>query len=240
MQERRVKRILIAGAFALTAGGQALAADLPEREWIPIAPPLYTPAPPRIYNWGGFYLGINGGYGFGSSDWTGAVVPSGSFSTDGFLVGGTLGANYQTGAFVLGVEADGDYSSLQGNLPTAFCPSGSCWTRNDWLGTARGRVGYAFDRLLLYATGGGAFGNVQAIANGVTNSNTEFGWAAGAGIEVAIAQNWTTKVEYLYVDLANGSCTTACGSGGSPPSPSQSVSFTESLVRASINYKFSF
>jgi outer membrane immunogenic protein len=240
MQERRVKRILIAGAFALTAGGQALAADLPERAlperaWIPIAPPLSTPPLPRIYNWGGFYLGINGGYGFGSSNWTGGAAPSGSFSTDGFLVGGTVGANYQMGAFVLGVEADDDYSWLGGSPPTTFCPNGSCWTRSDWLGTARGRLGYAFDRILLYATGGAAFGNVQAIANGVGNSSTEVGWTAGGGIEVAFAPNWTAKVEYLYVDLANESCTTACGSP-----PTQSVSLTENLVRAGINYKFGY
>jgi len=76
-------------------------------------------------------------------------------------------------------------------------------------------VGYAFDRILLYVTGGGAYGNIEAIANGVSNNNTEFGWTAGAGIEAALAYNLTVKVEYLYVDLGNGSCTTACGS---PPS----------------------
>lgn len=120
---------------------------------------------------------------------------------------------------MLGVEVDGDYSSLTGSLPTTFCPNGSCSTNSDWLGTVRGRVGYAFDRILLYATAGGAYGNIQAIANGVSNSNSEFGWTAGAGIEAALARNWTVKVEYLYVDLANGSCTTACGAP-----PTQSVS----------------
>ena len=130
---------------------------------------------------------------------------------------------------MLGVEVDGDYSSLTGSLPTTFCPNGSCSTNSDWLGTVRGRVGYAFDRILLNTTAGGAYGNIQAIANGVSNSNSEFGWTAGAGIEAALARNWTVKVEYLYVDLANGSCTTACGAP-----PTQSVSLTESLVRAKL------
>ncbi len=236
-----MRGFLLAGVFALAAGGQALAADLPEAEPPPPpprAPATYTPvAPPAFYNWSGFYLGVNGGYGFGTSDWTGGVTSSGSFTADGFLAGGTLGANYQIGAFVVGLEVDGDYSTVAGNLPTSFCPNGSCSTKTEWLGTARGRVGYAFDRILLYVTGGGAYGNIEAIANGVSNNNTEFGWTAGAGIEAALAYNLTVKVEYLYVDLGNGSCTTACGS---PPSATQSVSLTESLVRAGLNYKFSF
>ncbi len=233
-----MRRVLFAGVFMLAAGGQALAADLPEPEPPPPprAPATYIPvAPPAFYNWSGVYLGINGGYGFGKSDWTGGVTSSGSFSADGFLAGGTLGANYQVGAFVVGLEVDGDYSTLAGNLPTSFCLA--CATKTEWLATARGRVGYAFDRILLYVTGGGAYGNIEAIANGVSNNNSEFGWTAGAGIEAALVQNLTVKVEYLYVDLGNGSCTTACGS---PPSAAQSVSLTESLVRAGINYKFSF
>jgi outer membrane immunogenic protein len=231
-----MRRVLFAGVFMLAAGGQALAADLPEPEAPPPprAPATYIPvAPPAFYNWSGVYFGINGGYGFGQSDWTGGVTSSGSFSTDGFLVGGTLGGNYQMGAFVVGLEVDGDYSAVAGNLPTSFCLA--CATKTEWLGTARARVGYAFDRILLYVTGGGAYGNIEAIANGVSNNNSEFGWTGGAGIEAALAYNLTVKLEYLYVDLASGSCTTACGA---PPSATQSVSLTESLVRAGINYKF--
>ncbi len=242
-----MKRMLIAGAFALAAGGQAFAADLPQpAPPPPRAPATYVPTTAPVYNWGGVYLGINGGYGFGNSTWTDAAGDStGSFSTDGFLLGGTLGANFQWGPVVFGIEGDGDWNDVNGNSAVGCgslgAPAGiSCETKSDWLATARGRIGYAFDRILLYGTGGGAFGNIQAGPNsGTFNSSTEIGWTAGAGIEVAFAQNWTAKVEYLFVDLGNGAtCTTACTIGGA--TPNINVKFDESLVRAGLNYKFSF
>ena len=188
---------------ALTAGlsicaGSALAADLPPGPPPPQAPAYYKPAP-TFYNWSGVYVGINGGYGFGSTNnWTGALGGStGNFSTNGALAGGTLGFNYQTGPFVFGIEGDGDWSDIQGSsaggcgtlgagIGVVIPATVSCKTANTWLATGRGRVGYAFDRLLLYGTGGGAFGNVTASTPGSafgSNSNTEFGWTAGAGIE---------------------------------------------------------
>ncbi|MGA3310345.1 MAG: outer membrane protein [Xanthobacteraceae bacterium] len=239
-----MKRILIAGALALAAGGQALAADLPQPAPPPPprAPATYVPTTAPVYNWGGVYFGINGGYGFGKSNWTPTGAASiGAFNTSGFLVGGTLGANYQMGAFVLGVEGDIDWANLDGKSSTAYCSTillgaTSCETKSNWLGTARARVGYAFDRILLYGTGGGAFGNLQAgMTGGNFSSATEYGWTAGAGIEAAFAQNWTAKIEYLYVDFGNATCNGACGIG-----IPTTVSLTESLVRAGINYKFSF
>jgi outer membrane immunogenic protein len=248
-----MKRILIVGAFALLAGGQALAAALPP----PVAPPprapaVYVPTTVPYYNWGGIYLGINGGYGFSSSNnWTGAGAigaSTGNFSTSGALVGGTIGFNYQTGAFVFGVEGDGDWSGFQGSSAggcgalgvAAGIPAAVTYkTSSTWLGTGRGRLGYAFDRILLYGTGGGAFGNVTASTPGSgfgNNSSTDFGWTAGVGIEGALTQNWTAKVEYLYVSLANGTCTTACGSPVNAPA----VTLKENLIRGGINYKFSF
>jgi outer membrane immunogenic protein len=238
-----MKRILIAGAFALAAGGQALAADLPP----PMAPPprapaTYVPTVVPLYNWGGLYIGINGGYAFGlgSNNGYGAPVNSGSFTTDGFIGGGTVGFNYQFGPFVLGAEGDGDWTNLKGSTTGGGCtgaPGGltSCQTSANWLATFRGRAGYAFDRVLVFGTAGGAYGDVIATTNLGSNSNDEFGWTAGGGVEVAFAQNWTAKVEYLFVDLANGSCNaTTCGGA------STSVKFEENLVRGGVNFKFSF
>ena len=82
----------------------------------------------------------------------------------GWLAGGTLGGNYQWGQFVLGIEGDGDWQNLNGSTFTN-CSHG-CTTQSDWLATVRGRAGYAFDRILIYGTGGGAFGNLQAGVNG--------------------------------------------------------------------------
>jgi outer membrane immunogenic protein len=224
-----MNRFVIAGALALAAGGQALAADLPP----PMAPPprapaTYVPAPVPIFTWSGIYVGINGGYAFGTAT---SSLGGGNVTPNGFLAGATLGGNYQFGNFVVGVEGDGDWTNLDGTTGTV---GAGAEVKSNWLATVRGRAGYAWDRVLFYGTAGGAFGNVQAGANGGPfTSGSQAGWTAGAGIEAAFAPNWTAKVEYLYVDFADLSCTAGgCGAG--------TVNLTENLVRAGINYKFSW
>jgi outer membrane immunogenic protein len=250
-----MKRVIITALLSLAAAGQALAADLPQ----PAPPPPRAPAVyvAPVYNWAGVYIGINGGYGFGSSTWTDPLNASGagnsgSFNVKGGLVGGTLGVNWQANAFVFGVETDLDWQGLKGTTSNAFCGAPvtaagvtglSCQTESNWIGTVRGRLGVAADRVLFYATAGGAYGNVQAgLTTQSLQSSTEFGWTAGAGIEGALAENWTAKIEYLYVDLgSSASCNNSgnCGFDGAVAA-NNSVKFTESMVRAGINYKFNF
>jgi outer membrane immunogenic protein len=232
-----VKLIFAALTFAL-AGGQALAADLP----MPTPVPGATYFPTAVYNWGGGYFGLNGGYGFGESEWTIAGLSTGSFKVNGFLFGGTLGANFQSGQLVFGLEGDFDWSAISGSSSVAGCtavgaPVGaSCQTKStNWLSTARGRVGYAFDRVLLYATGGLALTNVEIALTqpAISASDVEGGWTAGAGVEFAFADNWTAKAEYLFVDFGKITCHVSlpvCGTGA--------VSLTENVIRAGINYKF--
>jgi outer membrane immunogenic protein len=240
VEESLMKRMLFAGAIAVAAASPALAADLPPAAPPPQAP-AYVPAPVPVFTWSGIYIGVNGGYGFGNTDWQAApgFADTGNFNIDGGLVGGTLGFNFQSGAFVFGIEGDGDWADINGS---STCTGGTCQTQSDWLATLRGRVGYAFDRVLIYATGGGAAGDVKGTytptggAAGSTD-NTEFGWTAGAGVEFALTENVTAKVEYLFVDLANGSgtCTGApCAAGGT----TVPVTFDTSLVRGGINFKF--
>ena len=122
-------------------------------------------------------------------------------SVNGFLAGGTVGANYQWGQFVLGVEGDWDWANFDGTTTTS-CPN--CEVKSDWLATARVRVGYAFDRFLVYGTGGVAFGNVQGGSiGGPFDSGTQVGWTGGGGVEFAFTPNCTAKVEYLYVDFGD-------------------------------------
>jgi outer membrane immunogenic protein len=145
---------------------------------------------------------------------------------------------------VFGVEADGDWADASGFgtfTATPLC-AGGCLTKSSWLSTVRGRAGYAFDRLLVYGTGGAAFGNVQAnFSNDPVTSSTEAGWTVGAGVEWSFAPNWSAKGEYLFVDLGNGSCTTNCAiadASGTPIIPNVAVKFNESIVRGGVNYRF--
>jgi outer membrane immunogenic protein len=237
-----MRHILIAGALAVFACSLALAADIPPPGPAPYPPATYAPIVPA-YNWSGFYIGVNGGGAFGTSNWTDAIDGStGNFNVSGGLFGGTIGGNYQLGQFVVGVEADGDWSNVNGisNSISAGCAGFGCETKSDWLATVRGRVGYAWDRVLFYGTAGAAFADVQAAFGGFPfSSSTQVGWTAGAGIEYAIWPNLTAKVEYLFADFQNASCGFGSCAGGTLATPlATTVSFNENIVRAGINYKF--
>jgi len=214
------------GGVLLFAFSPAVAADMPVKG----AP--YAPGP-ALYNWTGFYAGINAGYGFGTSNWTNtAGVTTGNFNTNGFVVGGTLGYNLQTGRFVWGIEGDFDYSTIKGSITTAVC-AGTCSTANSWLATVRGRFGWSFDRWLPFITVGGAGGDIKATSILGSSTSTKFGWTIGGGIEAALWDNWTWKVEYLYVDLGTGSCSGACTGGATI-----NVTHKINLARIGFNYRF--
>jgi outer membrane immunogenic protein len=221
---------LLAAATILGGAAAAQAAD------IPIRPPVYKGAPRSViayYNWTGFYVGLNAGYAFGSSSWDNPPV---TVKPTGYLIGGTAGYNWQSGALVYGLEGDLAWAMVDGSTT---CGAGTCEIEHRWLSTLRGRIGYAFDRFMVYGTAGGAYGNVRATNTaatpGMSGANaTELGWTAGAGLEYAFLGNWTAKLEYLYVDLGSFNCV-ACAVGGAA---TNNVTFTENLVRAGINYKF--
>ena len=224
------RAFLLSAAIVTVAAQSAFAADraLPPPR---AQAPLYAPA--RVYDWSGFYVGINGGGGWGEStyDFAGAGAGSTDVSVSGVLAGGTIGANYQMGSTVLGIEGDLDWSNIRGS---AACPAGTCETRNRWLSTVRGRLGYAFDRFLPYVTGGAAFGDVRATAPGVGSaSDTRVGWTVGGGLEYALANNWSAKLEYLYVDLGKFDCGGACGAV-----PPTNVDYRTHVARLGLNYKF--
>jgi outer membrane immunogenic protein len=205
--------VLAAGAMAGAADAADLGARYPQQPYVKA--PLYNPA----FSWTGFYLGLNGGGGWGHSAWD----RTGGFDLSGGVIGGTAGFNWQTGQMVLGVT---------GTTVTG-CATG-CTTRNDWLGTVRGRAGYAFDRFLPYVTGGVAFGDINASTPGFAGaSQTNLGWTLGAGMEVAILGNWSAKAEYLHVDLGSFNCGLSCG-----PTFTDNVSLREELVRGGVNYRF--
>jgi outer membrane immunogenic protein len=219
-----MKKILLASVGLLILGvASASAADIARRP-MPAKAPAY--APPLTYNSTGFYIGINGGGGWGRSDFS-APFASSAFNTSGGVVGGTIGYNWQKPSnLVLGVEGDFDWSGIRGSTTCGVALS--CSTRNDWLATARGRLGYAFDRFMPYVTGGAAFGDIKTSVDALgTATTTKAGWTVGGGLEAAIAGPWTAKVEYLYVDLGRGG--SVLGSD---------ARFNANIVRAGLNYRF--
>ena len=184
-----------------------------------------TESGPTAADWNGAYIGVNAGGGFGTFK-----HPINNLSFDvtagGFLGGVQAGYNWQFGQLVYGVEADFQGSTVNGYY-TQF---NFVNTKVDWFGTLRGRIGYTpIDRILIYGTGGLAYGNVKTdIANGLfVSSKTKAGWTVGAGVEYAIDTNWTFKSEYLYTDFGRSEIV---------PGYENGVAFQ--TVRLGLNYKF--
>ena len=230
-------RILSAIAAIAAFSAPAIAADMPMR----------MPPPPvaMVFNWTGFYVGVNGGYGWGARDdlairetfngtpfvsgtWAGTGT-FGALDAAGGFFGGQLGYNYQPVGtnWVFGFETDLQWSNIKGSraatLSYVVAPStitAAGFVELDWFGTLRGRIGYAWDRLMIYGTAGLAYGNSEfglavsttlppARTAAATVSSTSVGWVAGAGLEWAIAPNWWIKGEYQYINLGGHSVNTA-------------------------------
>ncbi|AWB20010.1 porin family protein [Methylobacterium currus] len=247
----------LAGALALTAAlltgvvaAPASAADLPRRV---APPPAFTPVP--VFTWTGFYAGVNAGAGFGGgggtfTDATYGTVSPGSRDA-AFVGGGQIGYNYQFtpgSGFVLGAEADiqgTTFGRARSGLvgTTTFTDIGPTL---DWFGTVRGRIGYAFDRFLVYGTGGFAYGGGGMPANASTYTGTlpgsfRTGWTAGGGVEYAITERLSARIEALYVSLERNG-----GSGGLVYDTATSAYYglgkpkaEFGVVRAGLNYRFS-
>lgn len=226
-----MKRFILAacaGLLAVTMAAPSSAADLHRPAY---KAPLYAPAP--VFTWSGLYVGINGGYGWGTAD-VSDVFGSDSLKVTGALVGGTLGYNLQTSVWVWGFEGDLDYSWIKGDDSTGICASGvGCEARNHWLATGRGRLGYAFDRWMPYITGGAAFGDIKLTTPpGGSQTKSNLGWTLGGGVEYAFLGAWSVKAEYLYVDLGSVSCDASiCGAD-------TDVKTKLNIVRAGLNYRF--
>jgi outer membrane immunogenic protein len=275
-----LRRTLLASAGAIALTGAAFAADLSSRA----PPPVFLPPPP-VFTWTGFYIGINAGGHFGGSktEFTGTdddvfglgtaldqgLIPqTGANGSSGFIGGGGFGYNYQINSFVLGLEVDFDGATGHSNLNTAFGANTGLLPvffngsqSLDWFGTLRGRLGWTpVDHLLIYGTGGLAFGNsvasfsvVQSTANpplsDFASSSRSVGWTVGAGLEYALPNdwsNWSVKVEYLYYDLGNTTSTVVYSYPNADfscltcefSSLTGQTRHNGSIVRAGLNYKF--
>ncbi len=201
-----MRKLLMTTAILCFASGAALAADLPYRK----SAPVYTPPPPA-FTWAGLYVGGQIGYQWGSAS-PNLYGPDGSFVTtlpttnaSGIVGGAHLGYNFQVSQLVFGLEGDINGLSYQGtNYAAGFLSPFT--TRENVEGSVRGRIGYAFDRILVYGTGGVAFGNFQNTYTGIGGgfdslSSTRTGWTVGGGVEYAVTNNWSIRAEYRYTDF---------------------------------------
>ncbi|MGV3491846.1 MAG: outer membrane protein [Devosia sp.] len=158
-------------------------------------------------DWSGIYAGVFAGYGAGTATSVSSVTDE--FDASGYLLGGTLGANAQFDSIVFGVEGDIAFSGISGGDVCELNPAFDCAGTVNWLGTLRGRVGFAADDLLVYGTAGIAAAGldmtvtpVPALSDG-EYSDTFVGWTAGIGAELALSETISVKAEYAYVDLGS-------------------------------------
>lgn len=239
---------LFLGATALAAlvTAPALAADLPVRG------PVYKSPPPVVYNWTGFYGGVNVGFSWGkqTNDWAvpGFLAVSESQNLNGVVGGVQWGYNWQIGNWVLGTESDIQASAQRGS--TVYCVNPACTTtvnaehKLPWFGTSRTRIGYLPSQyFLIYATGGLAYGQIKSdyslFTGGVGIAQSNFqdiraGYTVGGGIEGAFGGGWSAKLEYLWVDLGKATGTTTFN-GVVVDTYSSRV--TDNIVRIGLNYK---
>jgi outer membrane immunogenic protein len=223
-----MRRLRVPVALGLSIGFAvaASAADLPDNVYA-APPPLYVRT--SVFYWTGFYLGVNGGWGE-------ANLPNYDLNPNGWMTGGQFGyVQMWDTKVVTGIEIDGDFAQLkETQTGTVAGIPVSVTETMDGFGTVRGRLGYAFDRALLYSTAGFAWvhGNLSGTAAGLTVSTggMHFGWTVGAGVEYAFNSNWTGKVEYLFADLGPQSYINSISSGN----------VQINTVRVGVNYLFHY
>jgi outer membrane immunogenic protein len=187
-------KLLASVAALAVVTGSAIAADLP----VPIIEPV-----PQAFSWTGFYAGAAAGYAFGDAEVNIGEPKDRNFDVDGWTIGAFAGFNWQAWrSFVTGIEADVDWTDIQGDESVG---GGHVGADVNWQGSIRGRVGYAFNRALLYGTGGFALADIDTDVpgGGDDGSGTEWGWTLGAGLDYAVTDRIFLRGEYRYTDLAD-------------------------------------
>ena len=231
-----MKKFLIGAVGLVAMATSASAADLAARPYAKAPPPVMA----AVYDWSGFYIGVNGGWGQSREryNWLGYSLVSANAT--GGTVGGQIGYNWQAGSWVFGVEAQGNWANLSKSYVDPFNLAWSVGTKVDALGLFTGRVGYAWNNALLYVKGGAAVAdnNYWAAFNNVnflSVSNTRWGADVGVGFEYGFTPNWSFGVEYNHAFLGNANYNWA-----NPNWRYTGVGVRQDidLVTARINYRF--
>jgi outer membrane immunogenic protein len=242
------KSIFAMAALAGTViASQASAADMAARPYTKAPPPAMA----SVYNWSGFYMGGNGGYGTSRNCWsfvTPALGGEGCHDADGAVAGGQIGYRWQSAAWVFGLEAQGNWADLRGSSVSspAFVIAPGDLTINSRVrafGLFTGQMGYAWNNVLMYVKGGAAivdnryfhtFTASNALIN--TSNNTRWGATVGAGIEIGFAPNWSVGIEYDHIFLDRETFGFAAAPLGL--ATQNSIRQDVDMVTARINYRF--
>jgi outer membrane immunogenic protein len=218
-----LKELLLASAAVILAVNPAFAADLPTRKT--------PPAPVPSFSWTGCYVGGHVGGGWGESVLTNFSEPplgpaSPVVDISGWLGGGQIGCNYQFATnWVAGIEIADSWANLRGTSDPFFGGKAVFNAQKDWIASGAARVGYAWDRWLIYAKGGAAWvgdrfnvsGTYAGYPYSVESSQTRSGWTIGGGVEWAFWQNWSANLEYAYYDFGSRSDLLSGAYVGGPP-----------------------
>jgi outer membrane immunogenic protein len=244
-----MKTFVVTAIALVGLGSNAFAADQPAAGAVPVI----KAAAPAKFSWTGCYVGVSGGGNWGDSEQiarsgnAAGTTITGNFRLKGSIAGGTLGCDYQIEQTVIGFENDASWTDQHGSTPDLrpFNVRATSSTREKWIDTLRGRVGYAFDHFLLYGTGGVAFAGtditVSLPTGSVSESKTRAGLAVGVGSEwAAWLTSWgavSVKLEYLHADFGSKQYV-------SQPNPllaaTRDVKLTDDIVRAGINVRFNW
>jgi outer membrane immunogenic protein len=245
-----MKKLLL-GTVGLIALGMvpASAADLAARPYTKAPPPV---APP-VYDWSGFYIGANGGWGsqrncFNAVEITGVFLGAeGCHDATGGVAGGQIGYRWQATQWVFGLEAQGDWADLRGQNTSLFFPGFINRSKLDAFGLFTGQVGYAWNNVLVYVKGGAAvtdnrrdilFAATNAI-EGTSNTNTQWGGTVGVGLEYGFAPNWSVAIEYDHI-FSNDRTTTFFVPATSTFFAADRIRGDVDLVTARVDYHFNW
>ncbi len=237
-----MKRILLSTAAIAAISASALAADLPSRV-------LAAPPPLPLFTWTGIYIGGQVGYQWSAESSPqiyslagGTVASQPNYNQSGVVGGGHVGYNWQINQFVLGIEGEVEGTNFEGSGKFGTGGALALHTEINVQGSVRGRLGYAWDRLLIYGTGGVAFAQLESrytnTALGLDDYKTDrTGWTAGGGFQYAFTPNWSFGLEYRYTDLGHTNDLLLASSGGTLGA-NRHETFND--VRFSASYKFDF
>jgi outer membrane immunogenic protein len=245
MKANTMKKFLLGtvGLVALGISAPALAADLAPRPYTKAPPPMISP----VYDWSGFYIGINGGWGQNRDCRSGVLTGAdfGCHDANGGTAGGQIGYRWQSGGWVFGLEGQGNWADFSGsNVNTAF-PAFTVRSKMDAFGLFTGQIGYAWNNALLYVKGGGAVTDTKydSIVNATgaldtsAGSNTNWGGTVGAGVEYGFAPNWSAAIEYDHI-FHTSQTLTFTSAAGVPLADPRNVGGDTDLVTARINWRF--